>query len=560
REIERPASPLDSGGSSKSPCFKASMEHSRHRSAGHVAAGNGFESGEVRKSNEKTTTGPTGPDGVEHRSGSAWSSNNNTGDDDDDDDDDDDKGATDYDSFGFGSEDEEAEIFGSASCCSGSSSDDDRGSFYGANEDHGGNYGYNYGHDDDDDEKTREGRRRRRGRLAASEEGRGGDGRSVDNLSLSGNSSDWTPLRGADLVGGASRRSSPSWSCREDRIPERFSEAADADEAFSSHDEGARITAVNALDKTTEACISALRNAMLVSAESGVVAPGEHHESLPCRASPSWTGDGRAYVGRGAVVGGSANPEDGLKALEGFVHDTAMLEGAVEGVERGRGGVRTAALRGDGGTAAEEGFFVKISFVDGGLASTTDAMFRCKTLLHTTGSSTPETCSAGSIGGGWPDGEFQCETFHGGRLGELANAAVLFSVHRRRCGNRGATSRGLDREGFLGQASLSGVVLPVRNAVLGLRPVSIAPEPPKSGVDKEGAATGTHARSSINVSSDSDNDCIIRKGTDNGSWRLLRGEVSGAFRAADRRGRVEAAGDTPLVLRLRLSVSLSLKP
>ncbi|CAM9350623.1 unnamed protein product, partial [Ectocarpus sp. 12 AP-2014] len=106
------------------------------------------------------------------------------------------------------------------------------------------------------------------------------------------------------------------------------------------------------------------------------------------------------------------------------------------------------------------------------------------------------------------------------------------------------------------------VVLPVRNAVLGLRPVSIARGPQKSSVDKKDAAAGTHARSSINTSSsDNDkNDCIIRNSTDSGSWRLLRGEVSGAFPAADRRGRVETAGDTPLVLRLRLSVSLSLKP
>ncbi|CAN0094306.1 unnamed protein product, partial [Ectocarpus sp. 6 AP-2014] len=106
------------------------------------------------------------------------------------------------------------------------------------------------------------------------------------------------------------------------------------------------------------------------------------------------------------------------------------------------------------------------------------------------------------------------------------------------------------------------VVLPVRNAVLGLRPVGIAPGPQKSGVDKEEAATGTHARPSINISSsdDDNNDCIIRSNTDSGSWTLLRGEVSGAFRAADRLGRVETAGNAPLVLRLRFSVSLSLKP
>lgn len=98
---------------------------------------------------------------------------------------------------------------------------------------------------------------------------------------------------------------------------------------------------------------------MLASAGSGVIARGENHESLPCRTSPWRTGDGRTD-GRGAVVGGSDNPEDGLKALEGFVHDTAMLQGVVEGVERGRGGGATAALRADGETAGEEGVFVKV--------------------------------------------------------------------------------------------------------------------------------------------------------------------------------------------------------
>ncbi|CAM9350698.1 unnamed protein product [Ectocarpus sp. 12 AP-2014] len=441
REIERPASPPDSGGSNTSPRSSVSMERSSHRSDGNTADDNGFESGEFRKSSERKATKLTGRDGVGNRSGSAWSSN----------DDDDGNGATDYDSFDFGSEDEEAGIFGPASCRSSSSrsssSDRDRDRFYGGNEDHGGNCGH-------DDEQTQQGQGRRGGRLAASEGGRGGDDSSVEKNSLSGNSSDWTPLRGTDLV-GASRRSSPSWRRREGRNRERLSEAAgDEEEAFLFHNERARITTADALDKTTEACISALWNAMLASAASGVITPGENHEPLPCRTSPWRTGEGRTDS-RDAVVGGSDNPEDGLKALEGFVHDTAILQGVVEGVERGRGGGGTAALRTDGETAGEEGVFVKISFVEGGLASTTNAMFRCKTLLHTTGSSAPATCSAGCGGGGWPDGEFQCETFHGGRLGELANAAVLFSVHRRWCGKGGATSRGLDREGFLGQASLT---------------------------------------------------------------------------------------------------------
>lgn len=43
-------------------------------------------------------------------------------------------------------------------------------------------------------------------------------------------------------------------------------------------------------------------------------------------------------------------------------------------------------------------------------------------------------------------------------------------------------------------------------------------------------------------------------------WKFLRGEVSGLFPAADRRGRVSADGDRRLSLRLRLSVSLPLKP
>lgn len=57
----------------------------------------------------------------------------------------------------------------------------------------------------------------------------------------------------------------------------------------------------------------------------------------------------------------------------------------------------------------------QVSFIDGGgeggLASTAnDAMFRCKTLLHTTGSG-PATrgSGGGGGGGGWPNGEFQCE-------------------------------------------------------------------------------------------------------------------------------------------------------
>lgn len=189
------------------------MERSRHRSAGNVADDNGFESGEFGKSSKRTATKPTGHDGVGNRSGSAWSSN----------DDDNNKSATDYDSFDFGSEGEEAGIFGPAS--SRSSSSDDRGSFYGRNEDHGGNCG----HDDDNDEQTQEGHGRRGGRLAASKGGRGGDDSSVENVSLSGNSSDWTPLRGTDLV-GASRRSSPSWRRRKDRNRERLSEAAGDEE------------------------------------------------------------------------------------------------------------------------------------------------------------------------------------------------------------------------------------------------------------------------------------------------------------------------------------------
>lgn len=69
----------------------------------------------------------------------------------------------------------------------------------------------------------------------------------------------------------------------------------------------------------------------------------------------------------------------------------------------------------------------QISFVEGGLASTTNAMFSCKTLLHTTGSSAPATCSAGGGGGGWPDGEFQCEV----RVSiKLLLSFILFFVWR----------------------------------------------------------------------------------------------------------------------------------
>ena len=44
------------------------------------------------------------------------------------------------------------------------------------------------------------------------------------------------------------------------------------------------------------------------------------------------------------------------------------------------------------------------------------------------------------------------QTFHGGRLGELAGAAVLFSAHGKSMGG-GASAGCLGREGFLGQAS-----------------------------------------------------------------------------------------------------------
>ncbi len=44
------------------------------------------------------------------------------------------------------------------------------------------------------------------------------------------------------------------------------------------------------------------------------------------------------------------------------------------------------------------------------------------------------------------------QTFHGGRLGELAGAAVLFSAHREARAT-GVSARGLGREGGLGQAS-----------------------------------------------------------------------------------------------------------
>lgn len=57
--------------------------------------------------------------------------------------------------------------------------------------------------------------------------------------------------------------------------------------------------------------------------------------------------------GSAAAVGGK---EEGLRALGSFVHDTALLEGAVDGVERG----------GKGGTAmstgAAAGVFVKASW------------------------------------------------------------------------------------------------------------------------------------------------------------------------------------------------------
>lgn len=119
-------------------------------------------------------------------------------------------------------------------------------------------------------------------------------------------------------------------------------------------------TAAAAAAATTEACISALRHAVDGAAGAaaavtnrggtgGGIIPGGRRESSygPLASRENVTG-GAAANGR---------KEDGLRVLGSFVHDTALLEGAVDGVERG----------GQGGTAMSDGsaagVFVKASWL-----------------------------------------------------------------------------------------------------------------------------------------------------------------------------------------------------
>lgn len=177
--------------------------------------------------------------------------------------------------------------------------------------------------------------------------------------------------------------------------------------------------------------------------------------------------------------------------------------------------------------------------------------------------------------------DFACpaqQTFHGGRLGELANAAVLFSAHRR-AQSKGKGRSGLNREGFLGQ-----VILPLRGLVENLRPI-IEPTGghPDDGDDGDGGSGSSDKGSSGgggNSNTDrgsgkhgklghdregGDGDGNVRNDNNrSGGWRSLRHEVCGVFPAADRRGRVSAHGVTGrtsphLRLRLRLSISLKVK-
>ncbi|CAM9780492.1 unnamed protein product [Scytosiphon promiscuus] len=368
-----------------------------------------------------------------------------------------------------------------------------------------------------------------------------------DYFLLSGNSSEWTPLRGADLVAASPTASRQRLQSRE--WFQGFS--AGNGEKPRGHSESAAPAATTT--STTEACISALRNAVAAAAATrfpegaGAFGPSGRLRSSTFRHDPSGTRKGRTS-GDHLIAD---DVDEGLMALGAFVNETALLEGAVEGLEDGEG--RELAATG--------GVFVKVSFMDGegrrgGATSTTnDAMFRCKTLVHTTGSLPVTGGGDGGIIAGWQNGKFQFETFHGGRLDELSSVAVLFSAHRRRndTGRGGGFARGSRRDGFLGQ-----VVLPLHGLVHNLRPVV---EPLKAcsvaGVDTsegDGKCGRTAAVPGLVDEVGSNN---IDGGK--GCWRSLRGEISGVFPAADRRGKISTDGGSGLHLRLRLSVSLGVK-
>lgn len=178
REIERPLSPRDddsrdnSGSEDDAESFTDRCRHSRNRSA---ADGARFEAGAV----DRETQPPLRHDTA--RSSSAHSSDES-----------DDLGCDD--SRESHDDDEEVEAFGFA--CSGGG---ERGSYRG--EDSDGEYGGGGGRAE-----------------GSGEEGEGsGVGGSAESFSLSGNSSEWTPLRGADFVSPSSRR---------DRSGDRFSASA----------------------------------------------------------------------------------------------------------------------------------------------------------------------------------------------------------------------------------------------------------------------------------------------------------------------------------------------
>ena len=175
-------------------------------------------------------------------------------------------------------------------------------------------------------------------------------------FSLSGNSSEWTPLLGPDLL---------RHPCGEGQ-GELFAGSADDSNA------------------ATEGMISALRNA--VDASTG---GGFRENAGPCQTSPNpWqgrsdinlggvggggggvgdpggdgSGDGDGGGGGGGGAGGvdggggtfdtiGSSKKEELKALGALVQDTALLEGAVEGVE---GGIAENIKRLGGG------FFAKVS-------------------------------------------------------------------------------------------------------------------------------------------------------------------------------------------------------
>ena len=112
---------------------------------------------------------------------------------------------------------------------------------------------------------------------------------------------------------------------------------------------------------TTEACISALRSAVDAAAAAAATDStgrgGTGEGVIPRGPRESSGGPLGQRGGLAESAAEVARREDGLRTLGSFVHDTALLEGAVDGVERGGQG---GAVMSDGAAA---GVFVKASWL-----------------------------------------------------------------------------------------------------------------------------------------------------------------------------------------------------